>query len=39
MGRPLRSNPRKRRVARRRKGTLRISTGIRVTVLRLLRNS
>jgi hypothetical protein len=39
MGRPLRSNPRKRRVVRRRKGTLRISTGIRVMALRLLRNS
>jgi hypothetical protein len=39
MGRRLRLSPRKRRVARRRKGILRISTEIRVMGLRLSRNS
>ena len=39
MGRQLRLSPRKRRLLRRRKDTLRISTEIRVMALRLLRNS
>jgi hypothetical protein len=39
MGRRLRLSPRKRRLAKRRKGTLKISTEIRVMVLRLSRNN